>query len=593
MTPGLRALACSLVLGGAGLPRAAWASADAFPTPAPLNPEFVKYQQSRKALKAAGAAPAATRLGYAPPPIDRSYMTGARPFAPGPRLPPVPNPLPSTYDLRTLSYVTPVRDQGTCGSCWTFATYGSLESVLLESPAQTWDFSENHMKDTAGFDWGACGGGNFEIATAYLTRQSGPVSAADDPYSATSSVSPSNVTVRKHVKDVLYLPDRANSTDNTTIKTAMMTYGAVGTDIYWVNGSYNAVNHAYYDSSLNAINHSVALIGWDDNYAAGNFTAVPAGNGAFIAKNSWGTSWGVAGYFYISYYDTHLLDNTVFDAAQDPVAGEYVYQYDPFGRTADYGYSPAVIGWLANIFTATGFTETLQEVGFYTTDVNTAYEVRVYTNSGGLPRTGSLVDTKTGSFSYAGYHAVAVGPVSLQLDERFAVVVKLTNATYVKPIAVEALIPGYDSSASASAGQSYVSPDGITWTDMTAVAANANVCVKAYTGSRVDIPPNSQKLSTVVVYPNPADLSKGAVVKVAKIPIDSVGTTISIYTLSGRLVRTLTEGAGIANDPGLPYKAGTWDGSNISGERVASGVYVYVIRTQNRGSSTGRIGILR
>ena len=89
---------------------------------------------------------------------------------------------PSKYDLRTLGKVTPVRDQGTSGSCWAFSTYGSLESSILVSTGQSLDLSENNLKNTAGFDWGPNSGGNDMMSTAYLTRWSGPVSESADPY---------------------------------------------------------------------------------------------------------------------------------------------------------------------------------------------------------------------------------------------------------------------------------------------------------------------------------------------------------------------------------------------------------------------------
>jgi len=72
-----------------------------------------------------------------------------------------------------------------------FATYGSLESNLL--PDATWDFSENNLKNTHGFDWSYCDGGNGDISTAYLARWNGPITETDDPYNASSGTSPSGL----------------------------------------------------------------------------------------------------------------------------------------------------------------------------------------------------------------------------------------------------------------------------------------------------------------------------------------------------------------------------------------------------------------
>ena len=121
-------------------------------------------------------------------------------------------PYPSLFDLRTLEKVTPVRDQWDAGSCWAQATYASLESYLL--PIESWDFSENNMKNLLsseypeGFDRNAEDGGNALMSTAYLARWTGPINETDDPYDPGSNVSPTDIPARKHVQNVLFLPDR-------------------------------------------------------------------------------------------------------------------------------------------------------------------------------------------------------------------------------------------------------------------------------------------------------------------------------------------------------------------------------------------------
>ena len=223
---------------------------------------------------------------------------------------------PVFYDLRKLSKVTSVKDQGQSGSCWAFGAIGSLESGLL--PGESRDFSENNLKNNSGFDIGPNDGGNDYMATAYFTRWSGPMNEKDDPYDWQSTKSTSKGPVQKHIQNVIFLPNRENATDNNEIKDCIMKYGAVCTSIYMDESSDeenagNGANHTYYYSTSGASqNHAVDIVGWDDNFPKSEFcdydsnNAEPAGNGAFIIKNSWGSDWGDSGYFYVSYYDASI-----------------------------------------------------------------------------------------------------------------------------------------------------------------------------------------------------------------------------------------------------------------------------------------------
>ncbi|MDD1658410.1 MAG: lectin like domain-containing protein, partial [Methanomicrobiales archaeon] len=453
-------------------------------------------------------------LGSIPSPIDKTHLNGKKvtqelllesgsPEEEGAGGD-IVGALPATYDLRTLGRVSTVKDQGACGSCWAFASYGSLESTLL--PAQSWDFSEDNLKNLHGFDLAPCSGGNSDMSTAYLARWSGPVSEADDPYSASSTSSPSGLTVRKHVQEVYYLPARASSTDNDNIKTAVQNYGAVYSTIYWSSSYYNSVNKAYYYSGTSASNHAIAIVGWDDNYDRTKFTSVPAANGAFIVKNSWGSSWGASGYFYVSYYDAQIgRDNTVF-TAQETTNYNRVYQYDTLGWTNSLGYGSNT-AWFANVFTAAA-DENLAAVSFYTPATGSAYQVQVYRDptSGPISTSGPAI-TQTGTIALPGYHTVALTtPVALTSGHKFSIVVRLQTPNYNYPVPMESPISGYSSGATSSAGQSYISSAGTTWTDLTSYYANRNVCVKGFTTT--GIPPANNPVPTLTAI-SPSSATAG------------------------------------------------------------------------------------
>ncbi|MGZ4921664.1 MAG: C1 family peptidase, partial [Halobacteriota archaeon] len=220
------------------------AAADATPTnassslaaemqKAPLSRAFIQHQQSRAAGAIVTQTPDGYGLGYAPPPIELSQSPADPALAPA-------LALPATYDLRSENKVSPVENQGPCGACWAFATFGSLESARL--PSSSTILSENHLKNRHDFDPSCCAGGDAMMSAAYLARWgttskdstgspifAGPVSQADDPYNVSCNGSARPIPLAAHVQNVYWLPSRQEPMDNGVIKSALMTYGGVFT----------------------------------------------------------------------------------------------------------------------------------------------------------------------------------------------------------------------------------------------------------------------------------------------------------------------------------------------------------------------------
>jgi C1A family cysteine protease len=479
---------------------------------APVNPDLLQYlkekQEKQNVQTSLGSAGTISDRehgrGYLPPPFSMSYLQGSfivrdtgssTPYS-------ITEPAlgsAASYDLRTVNKVTPVKNQLTSETCWAFATYASLESFLM--PGESWSFSENNMKNLLssaypeGYDRGSEDPGNFIMSTAYLTRWTGPINQSDDPFNQSSSVSPTDRPVRKHVQNVYFIPDRTGPSDNTNIQTAVQEYGGVMTSMRWEGSEsyWNEATSSYYYMGPGTPDHAVTIVGWDDNYDKSNFSTAPLDNGAFIVKNSWGSEWGDNGYFYISYHDTNIgKDNAVF-TAESPSNYNHIYQYDPLGMVTQFWIGSMKSGWMTNVFTSTR-TETLSAVSFYTTDTNTVYQVSVYKN----PNSGTVINSsgpawsESGTFGNAGYHTVTVSPgVSLTSGDKFSIVVRLTNPTHNYWAATEYYnaSPAYSSSkATASSGQSYYSTDGIFWTDLTSLLPQSNFCIKAFTDDAVTIP---------------------------------------------------------------------------------------------------------
>jgi len=452
---------------------------------APLNPDFVRYQQELASGRATGQASGGHGLGHVPPPVDFSHLTGQH-------ISTALRGYPSAYDLRTLGKVSPVKDQGRCGACWAFATYGALESYLL--PRESWDFSENNLKNTNGFDGDPCHGGGFFKSTAYLARWSGPVTTADDPYDPYSGSSPPNLPVQKHVQDVYFLPSRGGSLDNDNLKWAVMNYGAVHTGMTWDGTCYDKTFHTYYYNGETPPGHDVAIVGWDDNFDKSKFPTTPPGDGAFIVKNSWGTGWGEGGYFYVSYYDSKIgIDKKEASAvytAEPTTNYDHVYQYDPLGWITNLGYKDDDTAWFANVFTSTT-NEQLSAVSFYTATLDAQYEIYVYKDPVSGPISPDRYVEPSGTIPVSGYHTVELSTkVPLEAGHTFSVVIKLRTPHYDFPIAAEESQENYSSTVTAEAGQSYISHHGTSWKD-TSGDANTNVCIKAFTRTWTTMSPSA------------------------------------------------------------------------------------------------------
>lgn len=443
---------------------------------APVNPDFLRWlHRSQTDTQWPEMTADGHPLGHIPSPVDVDYYyTDADQID-------IDN-LPAKYDLRTKNKLTAVRNQGSCGSCWSFAANAALESSLL--PGQTWDFSEQHLMKKHGFVWGPCKGGNLYMALAYMSQWLGPVKESDLPY--TYLTRDMATPVQKHVQTAYFAPRRKSDTDNTKIKNLVSKYGAVYVSMYYDGSCYNSATNAYYNANSEEGGHAVSIVGWDNTYSRNNFVNIPSKNGAFIVRNSWGPDWGENGYFYVSYCDKYLGRrgfNAAFKTPEAVTNYTRVYHYDPSGWVNTIGYGSET-AWFANVFQAKA-AENISAVSFYGPGLTNAYTIYVYTGvSAGEPRSGSLVTKKSGRFSTPGYFTVKLKKkVSVLKNEKFSIVVKLKTKGTKYPIAIEERSTGYTKNIKSKAkkGQSFFSHNGTGWSDAcVAWKANTNVCLKAF-----------------------------------------------------------------------------------------------------------------
>lgn len=472
---------------------------------APLNPDFVKYQEEQE-FKPSGTD--STLRGRTPAPLDLSHLRGIT-------LSEEITDYPASYDLRELGYVSPIRNQSPYGSCWTFGALASLESTTRKLMGQELDLSERYMMyfayvdelDLPGFgdytaedfpDTANCGGDDYK-ATALLSRWTGAVLEEDAPYDDWEYIPTGFEEDAIHLQQVLYLyvdlDTRYPEVNIENIKHALTNYGAVAVGV-WADDAmagycessdyYNPATFAYYvpeinsdDLSVGCANHEVSIVGWDDSFASTDFASQPPGDGAWIVRNSWGTDWGDEGYYYLSYYDA-VLDTGAAYIGEPADNYRNIYQYDPLGwvNSSSVPDQQGNTAWFANVFTSTQ-TEVIKAVSFYAGGTDNSYEINIYDQIGGE----LVYGPQEGTLPEPGYQTITLdNPVLFAEGEDLAVTVKLTTPGYAYPIAVEVAYPYYSDKASALPGQSYTSSNGIAWTDTTDYDPSMNVCLKAFTG---------------------------------------------------------------------------------------------------------------
>ena len=390
--------------------------------------------------------------------------------------------LPSYYNLRDLGQVSTVKNQGSGGNCWAFSSLAALESAILKSTGIEYDLSEENMKNimsfysTYGWSMENNVGGYDKMGVGYLTSWLGPVNESDDAYDSKSLLSPL-IASFVHVQNIVFLT-RSNFTDNDAIKKSIMDYGAVATSIYW-SSSYLKGKNYYYSGSTGA-NHAVAIVGWDDNYSASNFRNTPPGDGAWIIKNSWGTSGGDKGFYYVSYYDTKFSQPGKYVSyaiiLNDTIKYDKIYQYDVQGRSDIFlNYTNTV--WYKNKFEATS-DEYLSAVSTYF-EKSTDWELSVYVND-------ALKLTKSGK-AIVGYSTIDLGKfIPIKTGDIFEVVFKVTvdaNASVPISEAVSFNEETYHENISFISydGKNWVDFYDLEWTFPDHTYASQVACIKAFT----------------------------------------------------------------------------------------------------------------
>lgn len=202
-------------------------------------------------------------------------------------LPPSNIRIPESVDWRKDGLVTPVKDQGDCGSCWAFSTTGSLEGQNKKKTGQLVSLSEQNLIDCSKPEGNlGCEGGMMDDGFRYIEKNHGIDSEESYPYIAQDGMchfkkSAVGATCSGFV-DI-------SAGDEDALKKAVATVGPISVAIDASVESFKEYKSGVYDEtscSSTALDHGVLIVG----YGTEN------GKDYWLVKNSWGDSWGLGGY---------------------------------------------------------------------------------------------------------------------------------------------------------------------------------------------------------------------------------------------------------------------------------------------------------
>ncbi len=489
--------------------------------------------------------------------------------------------IPYSYDSRTYNKVTSVKNQKPLSSCWAFAFCSVAESSLIAQGYETKDsidLSEAHLvrfrsvyeensdnpvrqEDYTNITDTFAYGGNKYYAAASAARWSGFTTEEKFPFSAYSD-------------EMQFSADDAFECDYTLsqmkiliteeeIKESIMQNGSVLASFYSINDLYSCKSgeYTYYQNKKTSTNHTITIVGWNDNFPASYFYKKPGSNGAWLVKNSWGDSWGNNGYFWISYCDTSL--SGFAEIIAKPKTLENNYQYT--GLCCYNSISTESTLYASNVFTAKG-NESIESCSFYMFN-SAPYQIKIYLYTNLInpdkPISGLLREVKTLNLDREGYYQVDFdNEYVVSEGTTYSIVISYlnqpTSGDVISNVPIEKNTDSF--SYTISEGQSFYSTNGLKWYDCCSIdygnfpirvfTVEAPLSIEITNSPRTDYAVGEEidasELEVTATYSD-----RSAVVDVSELEIDydfsTSGTNLVVVSYRGKSTTYFVEVYNVSN----------------------------------------------
>ncbi|XP_043920336.1 procathepsin L-like isoform X2 [Protopterus annectens] len=204
--------------------------------------------------------------------------------------------LPDNVDWRGTKYVTPVKNQGNCGSCWAFSATGALEGQLSKKTGMLVSLSEQNLIDCS---WPqgnqGCNGGSMAHAFQYVHINHGINSESNYPYTGTDG-NPCQYNAQYNAGTCTGYSLIESGNENA-VKAAVASIGPISAAMNAGLETFQFYRSGIYTDpkcSSRVLNHGIVIAGYGSTIQNGTYTNY------WICKNSWGTTWGMQGYFLVA-----------------------------------------------------------------------------------------------------------------------------------------------------------------------------------------------------------------------------------------------------------------------------------------------------